>query len=76
MIIGLGGNDTINGAGADDRICGGDGNDSLLGGPGVDRLDGGLGTDTADYKSAPAAETINLSLDPGTALGETATIRA
>ena len=76
MIVGLGGNDTINGAGGDDRICGGDGNDSLVGGPGVDRLDGGAGTDTADYKSAPAGETINLSLDPGPPPGETATIRA
>lgn len=69
VIVGLGGNDTINGAGGDDRICGGDGNDSLVGGPGVDRMDGGAGTDTADYKAAPAGETINLSLDPGTASG-------
>jgi Ca2+-binding RTX toxin-like protein len=69
VIVGLGGNDTINGAGGDDMICGGEGNDSLHGGPGVDRLDGGNGADIADYKAAPGGETINLSLDPGTASG-------
>ena len=45
VILGLGGNDTINGGGGDDFLCGGDGSSTLNGGPGNDVLIAGFGTD-------------------------------
>lgn len=46
VVLGLGGNDTINGGGGDDILCGGDGDDTLSGGTGNDILIAGLGLDT------------------------------
>jgi hypothetical protein len=45
VILGLDGEDLIDGAGGDDVICGGDDHDRLSGGSGQDRLLGGLGND-------------------------------
>lgn len=47
-LIGLGGNDDLQGGAARDLIEGGTGNDRLTGGGGVDRLDGGFGNDLLD----------------------------
>lgn len=45
-IIGLGGNDTIDGGSSDDLICGGDGDDDINGGSGGDTILGQDGNDT------------------------------
>jgi Ca2+-binding RTX toxin-like protein len=44
-----------------DILDGGAGNDTLIGGAGNDTLIGGNGIDTADYSTATAAVTVNLS---------------
>ena len=55
LMLGLGGDDTLDGRGqgdtlyggaGDDTLYGGDGNDTLIGGAGNDRLEGGRGNDT------------------------------
>lgn len=61
LVEGGGGGDRLDGSGGDDRLYGGSGNDRLLGGTGNDMLDGGSGLDRADYDSATAAVTVNLS---------------
>src|SRR5450631_2041240 len=48
-----------------DILDGGTGNDTLIGGQGNDTLIGGSGTDTADYSTATAAVTVNLSMTGG-----------
>ena len=53
MLIGQGGNDTLNG---------GNGNDILVGGAGNDALNGGAGVDTASYIDAPSGVTVDLSI--------------
>ena len=45
VIVGLGGNDTVQGGDGDDRICGGAGNDKLSTGWGFSQIDGGVGND-------------------------------
>ena len=45
VVIGLGGNDTINGGTSDDVLCGGDGDDVLSGGGGINWMVGGPGND-------------------------------
>lgn len=45
VIVGLGGNDEIEGGSHDDVICGGAGNDELVGEAGHDRIFGGSGKD-------------------------------
>ncbi len=57
MLVGLAGNDTLNG---------GNGNDTLLGGAGNDTLDGGAGVDTASFTDATAFVTANLSTGQAT----------
>jgi Ca2+-binding RTX toxin-like protein len=47
-IVGLGGNDVIDGVAASDNICGNGGDDLLYGGAGVDRILGGPGNDSID----------------------------
>nr|WP_143873617.1 calcium-binding protein [Catenovulum sediminis] len=44
-MLGLGGNDTLEGLSGSDALHGGDGNDTLFGGDGDDTLDGGAGND-------------------------------
>jgi Ca2+-binding RTX toxin-like protein/carbon monoxide dehydrogenase subunit G len=44
-----------------DILDGGAGNDTLIGGAGNDTLNGGNGIDTAEYSTATAAVTVNLS---------------
>ncbi len=46
IIIGTGGNDTLNGTGGSDQIFGLGGDDTLFGNGGNDTLDGGTGADT------------------------------
>jgi uncharacterized delta-60 repeat protein len=48
VMLGLGGDDTINGGGGNDTLCGGNGNDSILGGAGDDVLFGENGGDSLD----------------------------
>ncbi len=55
MLIGIGGNDSLNGNAGDDALYGGTGNDTLTGEAGNDMLSGSAGNDTltggagADY---------------------------
>ena len=44
-LVGLDGNDVLDGDGGDDNLQGGNGNDTLDGGSGADTLDGGAGAD-------------------------------
>ena len=77
VILGMGGNDTIDGRGGDDTINGGGGNDLITGGKGADTLKGGAhvgsgGTykgvgDTISYRDSAQGVTINLR--DGTARG-------
>lgn len=60
-IFGRAGNDILDGKRGNDRLFGEEGNDTLIGGPGNDLLDGGDGGDTADYTTASAAVTVNLT---------------
>jgi Ca2+-binding RTX toxin-like protein/carbon monoxide dehydrogenase subunit G len=53
---------TLTGGAGNDTLVGGAGNDTLIGGAGNDTLVGGPGIDTADYSSATAGVTINLSI--------------
>lgn len=46
LVIGLGGDDALDGGDEQDRLVGGTGNDALVGGPGADVLVGGDGSDT------------------------------
>jgi Ca2+-binding RTX toxin-like protein len=48
LIVGAGGNDTLNGGAGDDTLNGAAGNDILTGGEGGDTLNGGAGNDTLD----------------------------
>ena len=60
----------------DDTLLGGAGDDILIGGAGADSLDGGTGNDTADYSSASAGVTADLttpSNNTGDAAGDTYT---
>ncbi len=75
LMLGQGGNDTIDGIGGNDTIYGGDGNDTLIGGLGTDNLfgeegndilrgstdnmDGGSGFDTADFSDALSLFTVD-----------------
>ncbi len=59
----LGGNDIVAGGAGNDMIDGGAGNDILDGGAGDDNIEGGDGIDTADYRSATAGVTVNLSVN-------------
>jgi Ca2+-binding RTX toxin-like protein len=69
-LTGNGGDDLLDGGDSSDTLSGGSGNDTLLGGnsgdvlsggAGDDTLDGGAGTDMADYSSASAGVTVDLS---------------
>jgi len=53
---------TLTGGAGNDTLVGGAGNDTLIGGAGNDTLVGGTGIDTADYSSATAGVTVNLSI--------------
>ncbi|WP_296169951.1 calcium-binding protein, partial [uncultured Brevundimonas sp.] len=64
------GDDVIDGGTLNDHIDGGDGNDRLIGGSGNDTLIGGVGIDTADYASATAAVTVNLTLGVASSDGQ------
>lgn len=72
LILGMGGNDTLNDGDdpadtvwADDTLRGGAGNDTLIAGKGSNTLDGGADTDTVDYSSFTGAVTFNIgSLEP------------
>lgn len=46
LVVGLGGDDALDGGDEQDRLVGGTGNDALVGGPGADVLVGGDGSDT------------------------------
>ncbi|MDD5274127.1 MAG: calcium-binding protein, partial [Methylovulum sp.] len=61
-LYGLAGDDTLFGLGGNDTLNGGDGNDSLNGGVGNDVLFGGGGVDIAQYYTATAGVTVNLTL--------------
>ncbi|NBB59860.1 hypothetical protein GVN18_11305 [Pseudomonas sp. ODNR1LW] len=52
FMVGMEGNDRLDGGGGDDLIVGGAGNDILIGGEGRDLLLGGEGRDRAEYDSA------------------------
>jgi Ca2+-binding RTX toxin-like protein len=71
-LVGLTGDDLLDGRGANDRLdggagmdllVGGDGNDVLMGGALGDTLDGGLGIDTACY--ADASNNLSITLATG-----------
>ncbi len=73
-LLGLEGNDLIDGRTGADSLYGGEGNDTLVGGEGSDRLEGGNGTDFASYETATSAVRIDLvtpSQNLGDALGDT-----
>ena len=53
---------TLTGGAGNDTLVGGAGNDTLIGGAGNDTLVGGTGSDTADYSTATAGVTVNLSI--------------
>ena len=63
MLLGRGGNDSLDGGGGNDVLDGGDGNDSLRGNTGADVLIGGAGIDTATYTESAAG--VNVSLTTG-----------
>lgn len=63
LIIGEGGNDTINGGGASDILYGGAGNDTLSGDTGSDYLLGGEGSD--EYIIESAAGSTDTAWDTG-----------
>jgi Ca2+-binding RTX toxin-like protein len=68
--------DTLSGDGGPNTVSGLAGDDDLSGGGGADMLDGGPDTDVADYRTSPAAVTVDLSLDAtggGDAQGDTIT---
>ncbi|MBX9751230.1 MAG: DUF4347 domain-containing protein, partial [Roseococcus sp.] len=60
-ITGGAGSDRLTGDGNANLLTGGAGNDTLVGGAGNDTLNGGGDVDTADYSSATANLTANLS---------------
>lgn len=63
----------LNGSAGDDSLYGRGGNDRLIGGAGADLLDGGAGFDMADYASAAAGVSVDLSkasLGTGDAAGD------
>jgi Ca2+-binding RTX toxin-like protein len=64
---GMRGNDTLGGGAGRDRLEGWEDNDVLKGGGGADTLDGGAGIDTASYFDSP--EGVNVLLDLGHASG-------
>ena len=68
VISGGAGDDVLAGGAGNDSLLAGDGNDSLSGGPGNDSLSGGAGINTADYSSAIAGLSVNLST--GVAAGQ------
>jgi Ca2+-binding RTX toxin-like protein len=53
--------DTLTGDASPNSLSGLAGNDDLTGGGGPDSLDGGLDTDLTDYRTSPAAVTVDLS---------------
>ncbi|MEL7099870.1 MAG: hypothetical protein AAGM84_13660 [Pseudomonadota bacterium] len=55
------GNNRILGLGGDDFLDGGRGDDYLIGGAGADFMHGSVGIDTAGYRSSNAAVTIDLA---------------
>ncbi|MFM9864172.1 MAG: beta strand repeat-containing protein [Micropepsaceae bacterium] len=59
-LVGLGGNDILDGRDGDDILEGGPGDDILIGGSGSDHLVGGDGIDTASYAASFAAVNVNL----------------
>ncbi|KQT14485.1 hypothetical protein ASG40_19150 [Methylobacterium sp. Leaf399] len=65
--------DVMSGGAGIDRLLGGLQNDTLEGGAGADTIDGGAGIDWADYATAPAGVTVNLStgVHTGVAAGDT-----
>ena len=77
VILGMGGNDTIDGRGGDDTINGGGGNDLITGGKGADTLKGGAHVGSgADYKGVgdtisyrDSAQGVTINLRDGTARG-------
>ncbi|WP_309087228.1 type I secretion C-terminal target domain-containing protein [Phenylobacterium sp.] len=62
---GLAGNDTLDGGGGADSLAGGDNDDRLVGGAGADTMAGGAGSDTADYTTAGASVSVNLTTGVG-----------
>jgi Ca2+-binding RTX toxin-like protein len=68
-IVGLGGNDTLEGGAGDDIVDGGAGDDLIIGGDGAgdDTYQGGDGSDTVSYASTSQGVTANLA--SGTASG-------
>ena len=60
LLVGGGGDDTIDGSAGDDVLVGGTGNNILRGGGGADVLDGASGWGVADYHNATTAVTVNL----------------
>ena len=70
ILLGLAGNDTLQGYTGNDTLTGGagtnrvdgyTGDDLIIGGVGIDNITGGTGTDTVDYSASGAG--INLNLD-------------
>jgi Ca2+-binding RTX toxin-like protein len=68
-LLGFEGNDTIFGGGGNDHLFGAVGNDKLRGEAGDDEINGGAGIDTADYSTAQAAVTVDMSTYAATATG-------
>ncbi|MGL4237113.1 calcium-binding protein, partial [Tabrizicola sp.] len=68
-IVGMEGNDLIEGRLGNDLLFGGDGNDTLVGGGGTDRLDGGNGIDFASFEDSAVAIRIDLA-NPALATGD------
>jgi Ca2+-binding RTX toxin-like protein len=69
IIVGEGGNDTIDGRGGDDILSGGNGNDSLIGGAGNDLLRGDQ-NNSASTVSLPGNDTLVGGLGNDTLNGE------
>lgn len=74
MLLGLGGNDKLDGKASDDLLCGGDGVDQVLGSAGNDYLDGGNGNDvlnggSGDYDRLVAGAGNDVLLDGDGVLG-------
>ena len=64
-MLGVDGNDTINGGDGQDRMFGHDGNDILFGGAGEDNMAGGVGSDTFVYGAMSEAKDTITDFETG-----------
>jgi Ca2+-binding RTX toxin-like protein len=71
QILGLNGDDLLEGRAGNDSLSGGNGNDTLIGGAGADFLDGDAGVNIASYTSSAVGLRIDLA-DPSRSTGDAA----